>query len=574
VTDRMNPPAPQAKASAKTAFECHAAIGAVDGTLGPILPEVTANRGQCWQEGTGRHRQWARRCLAGDQRAVERADFQALEPDDGFDREHDIANMGAIDGIVDAVRDSGRNGQMILDDRDLRIQFLIGAAILGECDGWADDQFFARRSRLVIDNAGWCGKGIIQRGKANPHCGTGAGAQRDKGDLIKINPVEPRVSSLERRKAANVIFIVDAGCFQTNTAAKSIIGTGDGIFRCALGMGRGSHKQSDPAQRKDSAGYHKKGGIQKITDRQLSLADAPHMGQSLKIFAACAMDDATGLEGRGDIMSESYTGKAVIVTGAGRGIGAGIAKAFAAAGANVMLAVRTLSYAEETKAQIAAAGGSAEIFQIDVKDHDACTALIEATAKRFDGVDVIIHCAADIPHGGVGHVSDEALESGFASTAKAAWWLLDAARPHLAKARDGGRFIAIGSVNGTFTVVPNMTAYGMAKAALDAFVRGAAGDVVADGITVNAVNPGLVASARALAVLGDEGLAAYGATVPVGRAGTPEDIAHACLFLASARSGYITGTSIKMDGGSTVAAASGRNDILQEKLKRQSEMRS
>jgi 3-oxoacyl-[acyl-carrier protein] reductase len=111
----------------------------------------------------------------------------------------------------------------------------------------------------------------------------------------------------------------------------------------------------------------------------------------------------------------------------------------------------------------------------------------------------------------------------------------------------------------------------MAKAALDVFVRGAAGDVVAEGITVNAVNPGLVASARALAVLGEDGLAAYGATVPVGRAGTPEDIAHACLFLASARSGYITGTSIKIDGGSTVAAASGRNDMLQDRLKQQRE---
>ena len=120
-------------------------------------------------------------------------------------------------------------------------------------------------------------------------------------------------------------------------------------------------------------------------------------------------------------------------------------------------------------------------------------------------------------------------------------------------------------------VVPNMTAYGMAKAALDAFVRGAAADVVAGWITVYAVNPGWVASARAKAVLGDEGLAAYGATVPVGRAGTPEDIAHACLFLASAKSGYITGTSIKMDGGSTVAASGGRNDLLQDKLKTQRE---
>lgn len=268
-------------------------------------------------------------------------------------------------------------------------------------------------------------------------------------------------------------------------------------------------------------------------------------------------------------MSESFSGKTVIVTGGGRGVGRGIALGFAAAGANVMLAARTLSYAQETKADIETAGGVADIFRIDVKDHAQCSALIEATAKRFGGVDIIVHAAADIPHGGLGHVSDEGLEDGFASIAKAAWWLLDSGRPYLANARDGGRFIAIGSINGTHSVVPNMTAYGMAKAALDAFVRGAAGDVVAEGITVNAINPGLVASARAKAVLGDEGLQAYGATVPVGRAGTPEDIAHACRFLASAQSSYITGTSIKMDGGSTVAAASGRNDLLQDRLKAQ-----
>ncbi|MFX8362578.1 SDR family oxidoreductase, partial [Acinetobacter baumannii] len=77
-------------------------------------------------------------------------------------------------------------------------------------------------------------------------------------------------------------------------------------------------------------------------------------------------------------------------------------------------------------------------------------------------------------------------------------------------------FIAIGSVNGVATTVPNMTAYGMAKAALDAFVRGAALDVVADGITVNAISPGLIASDNARAVLGEAGLASFGATIPVG----------------------------------------------------------
>lgn len=265
-------------------------------------------------------------------------------------------------------------------------------------------------------------------------------------------------------------------------------------------------------------------------------------------------------------MAEDLIGQSVLITGAGRGLGRGIAEAFAAAGAKVMIGARTLSHAEEAQAAIRASGGTVAIRECEVSRHANCTALVEAAATTFGGIDVVIHCAADIPHGGLGAVSDERMEAGIASIAKAAWWLLDAARPHMA-ARGRGRFVAIGSVNGTATVVPNMTAYGMAKAALLAFVRGAAVDVVKDGITVNAIQPGLIASDHARRTLGDEGLAAYGATVPVGRAGTAEDIAHACLFFASPRAGYVTGASLVMDGGSSLAPGpSGRNDILQERL--------
>lgn len=262
-----------------------------------------------------------------------------------------------------------------------------------------------------------------------------------------------------------------------------------------------------------------------------------------------------------------FAGRRVIITGAGRGLGRGIADAFADAGASVMIGARTMSFADEALDAIRSRGGTAQICELDAKQRDSCERLIAATVAAFGGVDVVIHCAADIAHGGLGHVTDEALEAGFASIAKAAWWLLEAARPHLARSPGGGRFIAIGSVNGTSTTVPSMTAYGMAKAALDAFVRGAALDVVRDNITVNAINPGLVASARAKAVLGDEGLMAYGATVPVGRAGTPADIAHGCFFLASEKAGYITGTSIRMDGGSSLhPGGGGRGDILQDRL--------
>lgn len=248
----------------------------------------------------------------------------------------------------------------------------------------------------------------------------------------------------------------------------------------------------------------------------------------------------------------SFAGRTVLVTGGGRGIGRGIAEAFARQGAQVMLGVRTPNFGEEAREAIRASGGVAELFQLDVKDPTACRNLVATTVATYGRLDVVVHCAADIPHGGLGEVTDQAMEAGIASSAKAAWWLLDAARPHLSRS-GAGRFIAIGSINGTRTAVRGLTAYGMAKAALSAFVRGAALDVAHDGITVNEVLPGLIASARAHEVLGEAGLATLGAQLPIPRAGTPADVAHACLFLASEASGYVTGASIVVDGGSTLS---------------------
>lgn len=266
-------------------------------------------------------------------------------------------------------------------------------------------------------------------------------------------------------------------------------------------------------------------------------------------------------------MDGEFAGRAVLVTGAGRGMGRGIAEAFARAGASVMIGARTMSYAEEARDAIRAGGGTAEIHSVDVKQRAECENLVAATVKAFGRLDVIVHSAAEIPHGGIGQVSDEALEAGFASIVKAPWWLIEAARPHL-RASGAGRLVVIGSVNGTSAVVPNMPAYGMAKAALEAFVRAVAVEVAGEGITVNSVNPGLVASANALEVLGEDGLAAYGATLPVGRGGTTGDIARACLFLASPDAGYITGASLRIDGGSSLAPPSaGGQAMLQERLK-------
>src|SRR3546814_12976240 len=156
-------------------------------------------------------------------------------------------------------------------------------------------------------------------------------------------------------------------------------------------------------------------------------------------------------------MMEDVSGRVVIVTGGGRGVGRGIARAFAAAGAEVMLGARTISYAEDVKAEIEKAGGIAECFAADIARHADCRALVEAAARAFGGVDIIVHAAADIPHGGLGHVDDERLEAGFASIPKAAWWLLDAARPYLATARARGPFLSIRPVTRTLNHPPPPT---------------------------------------------------------------------------------------------------------------------
>lgn len=254
-------------------------------------------------------------------------------------------------------------------------------------------------------------------------------------------------------------------------------------------------------------------------------------------------------------MSESFSGKTVIVTGAGRGIGRAVAEEFAAAGANVMIATRTMSFAQEAASAIAVAGGIAAVFEIDIKHKAAVGALVEATVQRFGGLDVLVHSAADIPHGALGEVSEEAFDNAIDSIIKASYWLADAARPYLRQARDGGRLIYISSTCGPVMVVPKRLIYGVAKAGLDAFIRGASIDVAREGITVNGIQPGLIASARVRTGMSLETLERIAADFPVPRPGTPQEIAHAALFLASARSSYITGANIVVDGGATLTTS-------------------
>lgn len=253
-------------------------------------------------------------------------------------------------------------------------------------------------------------------------------------------------------------------------------------------------------------------------------------------------------------MKHEFAGRTAIVTGAGRGIGKSIAEAFAEAGANVMVATRTASTGQQVVDGIRAQGGTAELFALDIGEKAAVEKLVHATAERFGGIDIVVHSAADIPHGLVMEIDDEAIDAGVDSIIKASFWFTQLAVPHMKRSGAPGRLVFISSICGPRIAIPKRTAYGVCKAGLNAFVRGAALELAREGITVNGIEPGLIASGRVQDTFDDAQLSQVSARIPVGaRAGTTREIADAVLFLAAPESAYITGQMIAVDGGSTLS---------------------
>lgn len=248
-------------------------------------------------------------------------------------------------------------------------------------------------------------------------------------------------------------------------------------------------------------------------------------------------------------MSRRFEGKVVVITGAGRGMGRTIADMFVDEGAMVVIAARTVSYGKQAVAEIEARGGEALLCQTDVLSRADIFRLIDQAVARFGGIDVIVHCAAEVIYGRLLEISDDDIEKIFASNLKAAFWLTKASAPHLSKARDGGRIVLISSICGTRTVVPGLVAYGTAKAGLNAFIAGAALELARDNITVNGVEPGVTATDRMRSVTTDAQAREIASTVPLGRIGESSEIGEAVLYLASPRAGYTTGRTITVDGG-------------------------
>ena len=245
-------------------------------------------------------------------------------------------------------------------------------------------------------------------------------------------------------------------------------------------------------------------------------------------------------------------GKAAFVAGAGSGIGAAVARRFAAEGAAVMCADLDLAAAAAVAGACVAAGGRAEAVRCDVSDRDAVRAALDDARTIHGRLDVLVSAAAtDDPLANAVELDEAAWNRALAVNLTGAFLLAKYAIPLLA-AGGGGSIVIVASQLGQ-VAVPNRPAYVTTKAALIQLAKALAIDHAKERIRVNTISPGAVETARLLRRYGtiERVRAALVPSHPLGRLGRPDEIAAGALFLASDESSFMTGADLVMDGGYT-----------------------
>jgi NAD(P)-dependent dehydrogenase (short-subunit alcohol dehydrogenase family) len=249
------------------------------------------------------------------------------------------------------------------------------------------------------------------------------------------------------------------------------------------------------------------------------------------------------------------TGKVAIITGSSRGIGRAIAEAYAAAGARVIISSRKQPACEEVAALINATHGEDRAFAIaaSISDKGALEALVTKTREHFGRIDLLVCNAASNPHyGPLATISDEQFRKIFDNNVLSNHWLIKMVAPEMLERKEGA-IIVVSSVGGLLgsNVIG---AYNISKAADFQLVRNLAVEFGRHNVRINAIAPGVTRTDFARALWEDPAAeAAVKRVTPLDRLGEPGDIAGAAVFFASKASGFITGQSIVIDGGATIA---------------------
>jgi len=242
-----------------------------------------------------------------------------------------------------------------------------------------------------------------------------------------------------------------------------------------------------------------------------------------------------------------FRGKRMLVTGAGSGLGSGIALRFAEAGANVAVHYRASnSGARALVAEIEKLKRTAVAIQADVSRAGDVARLVEKTVGALGGLDVLINNAGSYPVSPLAEMREEEWDAVIASNLRSVHLSTQAVARHMMK-NGGGAIINIASIEAE-NPAPGHSHYNAAKAGVVIYTRTAAQELGRHGIRVNAVSPGLIWR-EGIEQAWPEGVEAYLRAVPLGRLGRPDDVADACLFLASPAARWITGANLVVDGG-------------------------
>jgi NAD(P)-dependent dehydrogenase (short-subunit alcohol dehydrogenase family) len=242
-------------------------------------------------------------------------------------------------------------------------------------------------------------------------------------------------------------------------------------------------------------------------------------------------------------------GKVAMVTGAGQGVGQGIALALAAEGCDVAVLGRTLSTVETTAELLRARGVKAEAIECDVTDLDAIPGAVAAVVATFGGLDIQVNNAYTGAYGPLLSLSDRQFQRGFVSGPFATFAFMKAAHPHLRERR--GNVINLVSSSTVRWDLSTYGAYASAKWAIRSLTRAAADEWGVDGIRVNAIAPHALSPGLAGWVDANPAEAeAFRSTIPLGYIGDcEEDIGRAVVALVSPAMRYLTGATVPLDGG-------------------------
>lgn len=244
------------------------------------------------------------------------------------------------------------------------------------------------------------------------------------------------------------------------------------------------------------------------------------------------------------------TGKNALVTGAGRGIGKAIALELAAKGAFVIVNYNgSKEAAEQTVAEIKAAGGDAIAYQCSVSDYEACGAMITALIKEYAHIDILVNNAGITRDGLLMKMSEEDFDAVINTNLKGCFNTIRHMSRYFLKQR-AGKIINISSVSGILGNAGQAN-YSASKAGVIGLTKAVARELASRGINVNAVAPGFVETDMTDA-LSDSVKENLKSQIPLGKIGHPQDIAKVVAFLASPDANYITGQVLSVDGGMAI----------------------